>query len=285
MKKKALYSAVMLFFTLLLGGCDYALFDSAGVTGQEMGNTILLTMGLMLIVVIPTVLLSIWMPWKYHTTKKDSTYDPDWDHSTKIEFYAWGIPFLIVAVLAVIAFETSYSLDPREPIPSDKEPMTIQVVAMDWKWLFIYPEEEIATVNEIAFPVDQPVEFLVTSATTMNSFFIPRLGSQIYAMAGMENRVNLMAKDQGEFRGISANYSGFGFAGMRFKAKVTTEEGYAEWLASVRNSAQVLNDEEYARLMEDSSDHQVEYFSSVNPLQFKNIIESFTGVESNGRSN
>ena len=282
MKKNLFQAVIVLCSALLMSGCNYTLFDSAGVTGKQMGDTILLTMGLMLIVVIPTIGLSIWMPWKYHKTKTDSTYEPDWDHSSKIEYFAWGIPFLIVSVLAVITFYTSFSLDPRAEIESDKEPMTIQVVAMDWKWLFIYPDEKIATVNEIAFPVDQPVEFLVTSVSTMNSFFIPRLGSQIYAMAGMENRVNLMAFEEGDFRGISANYSGFGFAGMRFTAKATSEEGYQEWLSKVRSSGTALTDAEFDSLMEDSRDHPVEYFSSVNPLQFKNIINSFTGVEANG---
>lgn len=279
MKKKLFQSTVVLPLTLLLGGCELALFDSSGVTGKEIGDTILLTMGLMLIVVIPTILMSIWIPYKYHESKNEESYDPEWEHSTKIEFLAWGVPVLITVVLAVIAFKTSYSLDPRKEIVSDKEPLTIQVVAMDWKWLFLYPEEKIATINEIAFPVDRPVEFLVTSQTTMNSLFIPKLGGQIYAMAGMENRINLMAHEAGEYRGISANYSGFGFAGMRFKAKATSDEEYQQWVEGVRASKVTLTDTEYGRLLDKTRDHQVEYFSSIDPLQFKNIIESFTGVQ------
>ncbi|MDP5255530.1 MULTISPECIES: ubiquinol oxidase subunit II [unclassified Vibrio] len=277
MKKKLLQTASVLLSTLLLSGCNMVLFDSSGVTGKEMGDTILLTMGIMLIVVIPTIALSIWIPYKYHTNKKDETYDPEWEHSTKIELFAWGIPVAIIIVLATITYFTSYSLDPRKEIASDKEPITIQVVALDWKWMFIYPEEKIATINEVAFPVDQPVEFLVTSESTMNSFFMPKLGGQIYAMAGMENRMNIMAFEEGVYRGISANYSGFGFAGMRFKAHVTDEQGYQEWIETVRASDKTLTEQEYERLTEKTRDHQVEYFSSVNPLQFKNIIESFTG--------
>lgn len=279
MNKKLLQTVLVLFSTLLLSGCNMVLFDSSGSTGREIGDTMLLTMGLMLIVVIPTIILSVWMPAKYHESKEDSEYSPEWDHSNKIEFWAWGVPVIIIAVLAVIAYKTSYSLDPSKELESDKEPVTIQVVAMDWKWLFIYPEQQVATVNEIAFPADRPVEFLITSATTMNSFFIPALGSQIYAMAGMENRLNLMATEEGEYRGISANYSGFGFAGMRFKAKATSEEGFEQWLASVRASDKQLTDDEYARLGNKTRDHGVEYFSTVNPLQYKNIIESFTGVQ------
>ncbi|WOD08983.1 ubiquinol oxidase subunit II [Marinomonas sp. GJ51-6] len=278
--KKRLFQSTMLFsLALLLSGCDLALFDSSGVTGKEIGDTILLTMGLMLIVVIPTILMSIWIPYKYHSSKADESYDPEWEHSSKIEFFAWGVPVVIIVILATITYFTSYSLDPRKELASDKEPLTVQVVAMDWKWLFLYPEEKIAVVNEVAFPVDRPVEFLVTSQSTMNSFFIPKLGGQIYAMAGMENRMNLMGTEIGEYRGISANYSGFGFAGMRFKAKVTSEEDFGKWVESVKASGQVLTDAEYDRLIEKTRDHKVEYFSSIDPLQFKNIIESFIGSQ------
>ncbi|PCJ32008.1 MAG: ubiquinol oxidase subunit II [Gammaproteobacteria bacterium] len=283
MKKKLFRLAFLLAPLFLLSGCIPALFDSSGVTGKAMGDTILLTMGIMLIVVIPTIGLSLWAPWKYHTSKKDEEYTPEWDHSTKIEWYAWGVPTVIVVILSVITFYTSYSLDPRKQIESDKPPLTIQVVALNWKWLFIYPEEQIATVNEIAFPVDRPVEFLVTSEAMMNSLLIPRLGGQIYAMAGMENRLNIMATEVGEYRGVSANYSGYGFAGMRFIAKATSEEDYQAWLAKVRASNSELTEDGYQSLTEDSRDHPVEYFSSVDPLQYKNIIESFTGVQNGSK--
>lgn len=278
-KSGAVKVPVVALLSLSLSGCGPALFDSSGVIGKEIGDTLLLTMGLMLLVVVPTIIMSVWMPAKYHTSRKDEVYEPDWEHSTKIELWAWGIPVAITAVLAVIAFKSTFALDPREPIESHKDPITIQVVAMDWKWLFIYPEEQIATVNEVAFPVDQPVEFLITSATTMNSFFIPKLGGQLYAMAGMENRLNVMATEEGVFRGISSNYSGFGFAGMRFKAHVGSDQDYADWVAKVRTSAQVLDDSSYARLQEKTRDHKIEHFNSVDPLRFKNIIESFVGVE------
>ena len=255
------------------------LFDSSGVTGKEIGNTILLTMGLMLIVVVPTVALSMWMPWKYRASREDAEYDPNWDHSSKIEWFAWGIPFTIVAVLSVISYKTTFSLDPRKPLDSDKPPLTIQVVALNWKWLFIYPEEKIATVNEIAFPVDRPIEFLVTSYANMNSFFIPKLGGQIYAMSGMENRLNIMATEIGDYRGISANYSGSGFAGMRFTAKATSEEDYHNWLAKVRTAEGTLYSEENVLFAQESRDEPITYFSDVNPLLFKDIIESLTEVQ------
>lgn len=265
---------------LLLTGCDYALFNSKGVAGKEMGDTILLTASIMLIVVIPTIILAVWLPIKYRKANTKATYAPEWEHSTKIEVIVWAIPIAIIVVLATIAYKTSYSLDPRQPVASsDKEPLTIQVVAMDWKWLFIYPEENIATVNELAFPVDQPVEFLITSYTTMNSFFIPKLTGQLYAMAGMENRLNIMATEEGVYRGLSANYSGYGFSGMRFKTHVTSDEEYQQWVKKVRSAPQQLDDATFERLTEKSRDNPVEHFSNAKPLFFKDIIEEFTGVK------
>ncbi|PID54910.1 MAG: ubiquinol oxidase subunit II [Gammaproteobacteria bacterium] len=266
---------------LLLTGCDFALFNSKGVAGKQIGDTVLLTASIMLIVVIPTMILAVWLPIRYRKrANNSSTYAPEWEHSSRIEFIVWAIPIAIIIVLATIAYKTSHSLDPRTPVPgTDKTPLTIQVVAMDWKWLFIYPEEQIATVNELAFPVNQPVEFLLTSYTTMNSFFIPKLSGQLYAMAGMENRLNVMATEEGVYRGMSSNYSGYGFSGMRFKTHVTSEAEYQQWVKKVKAAPQALDDASFARLTEKSRDNPVEYFSNANPLFFKNIIESFTGVQ------
>lgn len=285
MKKVVCRIASVLTFlvtTLFLSGCDLAVFDTASPVAQEMGDTILLTAGIMLIVVIPTLFLSIWVPYKYRKNSANEDYDPNWDHSTKIEWVVWGIPTLLIVVLAVITVYQTYKLDPREPIESDKAPMTIQVVSLDWKWLFIYPEEEIAVVNEVAFPVDQPVEFLITSETTMNSLFIPRVSGQLYAMAGMENRMNVIADKEGVFPSMSANYSGHGFTGMKFNAHVGSDADFAQWVAKVKASGDVLDKATYEALLEQSTSHPVEYFSSVNPLMFKNIIEKYTGVQ-NGR--
>lgn len=277
--KKISSISLLLFAVLTLTGCDYRLFDSKGVTGIEIRDTIFITVGLMLLVVIPTLILSVWIPFKYRTSNQ-SKYDPDWEHSTKIEIVLWGIPIAIIVVLAIITYITCHTLDPREPLKSDKEPITIQVVALDWKWLFIYPEEQIATVNEIAVPVDTPVEFLITSNSTMNSFFIPRLGGQLYAMAGMENRLNMMATEEGVYRGISSNYSGYGFSNMKFKAHVVSDSGYQNWLTKVKSDGGSLNDAEFEKLEEKTKyKHPVVYYSNVQPLFFKDLIQKFTGVQ------
>lgn len=265
--------------SMLLSGCDLAIFNTASPIAKSMGDTILLTAGLMLIVVIPTIFLSFWIPWAYRKENTQAEYEPDWDHSSKIEAIVWGVPLVLIVVLAVITVIQTYALDPREPLLSDKEPMTIQVVAMDWKWLFIYPEEEIAVVNEVSFPVDQPVQFLLTSETVMNSFFIPRIGGQLYAMGGMENRMNLIADQEGVYPGRSVQYSGYGFTGMNFDAIVGTEQDFDAWVAKVKAEGNVLDKPTYDALLEKSRNHPVEYFSSVNPLLFKNIIEKYTGVQ------
>lgn len=272
------YLTALVSACALLSGCEYALFDPKGPIGEQARDLIYISVGLMLIVVLPVLIMTVVIPWKFRQSNENAEYAPEWEHSNKIEAIVWGVPLLIIILLATVTYITSHSLDPRKPIPSDVEPMKIQVVAMDWKWLFIYPEERIATVNEIAIPVNRPVEFLITSDTVMNSFFIPRLGSQIYAMAGMENRLHLMASEEGVFRGVSANYSGFGFSGMRFKTIATSNQGYADWVSKVRQSPKQLTDEAYEELTHQTKDHPVEYFSLVNPLQFKNIIEKYTGV-------
>lgn len=273
-RQKLLLSSLLMCSILFLSGCDYALFAPEGEMGVKIRDTIFITVGFMLLVVIPTMMLTVWIIVKYRKGQK-AEYDPEWEHSTKIEVWAWGVPIIIIAILAVITYITSIEYDPRKPIESDKETMTIQVVSLDWKWLFIYPEQGVATINEIAMPVDTPVEFLITSNSTLNSFYIPRLGGQLYAMAGMENRLNLIANKVGEYRGISSNYSGFGFSGMRFKAKAVTDAGFEQWIAKAKSSPKRLDANTFKELEKQSRDNPVEYFGSIDPLQFKNIIEKF----------
>ncbi|PID65609.1 MAG: ubiquinol oxidase subunit II [Gammaproteobacteria bacterium] len=270
--------ALLLFTVLFLGGCDFALFAPEGEIGQNIRDTIFITVGLMLLVVIPTLCLIVWVALKYRKGN-NADYEPEWEHSNKIEMWAWGVPIVIIAILATITYFASYSMDPRRPIESKKETMTIQVVALEWKWLFIYPEQGIATINEIAVPVDTPVEFLITSNDSMNSFYIPRLGGQLYAMAGMENRLHLIANQKGVYRGISSNYSGFGFSGMRFKVHSVADEEFAQWVAKVKTSPKKLDMTSYKQLEKRTKDNPVEYFGHIDPLQFKNIIEKFKGVQ------
>ncbi|MRX26827.1 ubiquinol oxidase subunit II [Kangiella sp. HZ709] len=268
--------ALALFLTSC-GNSEYKLFDPKGPIANEQMWLIIHSTWIMLLVVVPVIIMAIWFPIKYRKNNDKNEYLPDWEHSNKIEAVVWTIPILIIIALGVITYITSFSLDPRKPIKSDKPAMVVQVVAMDWKWLFIYPEQQIATVNEIAIPVDRPIEFLVTSDTVMNSFFIPNLGSQIYAMSGMENRLHLIASEVGTYQGISANYSGFGFSGMKFSTIVTNEQGFDEWVVSVKSSQSPLDDSAFRELRVKSRDVPPKYFSDVNPLLFSEIIEQYTG--------
>lgn len=263
----------------LLSGCDSALLDPKGQIGLEQRSLILTALGLMLIVVIPAIVMAIGFAWKYRASNKEAKYSPNWSHSNKVEAVVWTIPILIIIFLAVLTWKTTHALEPSRPLAHDAKPVTIEVIAMDWKWFFIYPEQGIATVNEIAFPANTPVEFKITSNSVMNSFFIPRLGSQIYAMAGMQTKLHLIANEAGTYDGISANYSGAGFSGMKFKAIATPDaETFNQWVAQAKQSPKVMNDmDAYNTLARPSEYNKVEYFSSVKPNLFVDVINKFMG--------
>lgn len=267
---------MLVVLCLLLTGCSSALLDPKGQIGVEQRSLILTSFGLMLIVVIPVIVMTLLFGWRYRSSNKVAKYLPDWAHSNWIEAAVWTVPCVIIAVLAVITWNTSHSLDPHKPIESDVAPIEIQAVALDWKWLFIYPEQGVASVNELAFPVDTPVRFRVTSASVMNAFFIPRLGSQIYAMAGMDNDVHLIANEIGVYPGRSTNYSGAGFSGMIFDAHVTSDEDFDAWVADVAQSPDTLSyPDGYEALAEQSEFHPVEHFSDVTPEFYERLVTSF----------
>ncbi|SHE38823.1 cytochrome bo3 quinol oxidase subunit 2 [Modicisalibacter ilicicola DSM 19980] len=277
MKKKYLAFIGLLLLVLMLSGCEAALMDPKGQVGEEQRTLILTAFGLMMIVVIPVFVMTALFAWRYRHSRQ-ATYTPDWAHSTAIEAVVWFIPLVIIAFLAWLTWITSHSLDPAKPLRSEAEPLRIQAVSLDWKWLFIYPEQGIATVNEVAFPTDVPVHFQVSSGSVMNAFFIPSLGSQIYAMAGMDNDVNLIADEAGTYYGRSTNYSGAGFSGMTFDAIATSEEAFDAWVEEVRQSSKTLFfPEEYKALAEPTRSHPVEYFSEVSPRLYTQILQSFHG--------
>ncbi len=272
---------MLLALCLFLAGCSSALLDPKGQVGAEQRTLILTAFGLMLIVVIPVIVMTLLFGWRYRRSNSVANYMPDWAHSNVIEAVVWIVPCAIIAVLALLTWKTSHSLDPHKPLESDVAPIEIQAVALDWKWLFIYPEQGVASVNEVAFPVDTPVRFRVSSGSVMNAFFIPHLGSQIYAMAGMDNDVHLIADETGTYPGRSTNYSGAGFSGMTFDAKVTTPADFDAWVETVRAAPQTLTyPEGYEALAEPSESNPVEYFSAVSPSLYESILKSFhTGGE------
>lgn len=275
---------VLLALCLFLAGCSSALLDPKGQIGVEQRSLILTSFGLMLIVVIPVIAMTLLFGWRYRRSNALAKYLPDWAHSNAIEAVIWVVPCAIIAVLALLTWKTSHSLDPHKPLESDVALIEIQAVALDWKWLFIYPEQGIASVNEVAFPVDTPVRFRVSSGSVMNAFFIPHLGSQIYAMAGMDNDVHLIADEVGSYPGRSTNYSGAGFSGMTFEAKVTTPDDFDAWVEGVRSASETLTyPERYETLAEPSEYHPVEHFSAISPALYESILTSFhTGGEHHG---
>jgi cytochrome o ubiquinol oxidase subunit II len=220
----------------LLTGCggDMVLLNTKGPVAAGQSDLMMKAIYLMLLVVIPSIVMALWFSWKYRASNKDADYKPTWAHSTTIEIVVWGIPVIIIGILAYLTWWGSHKYDPYRPLEADKAPVTVQVIAEQFKWIFIYPEQNIATVNELRFPEKTPLALRLTSNFTMNSFFIPALSGQIYAMAGMQTHLNMLADEPGEFRGFSSNYSGYGFSQMRFKAHAVTDAQFAEWVSAVK---------------------------------------------------
>ena len=264
-----------------LSGCDWVLLDSKGMVGLAQRDLILICIGLMLIVVIPAIVLTFVFAWRYRSGNTKARYMPDWAHSTKVEIVVWGVPLIIVAVLAVIVWKSTHALDPYKPLDIPGEPLHVEVIATDWKWVFVYPDLGIATVNQLNFPANRPLAFNITSNSTMNTFFIPQLGGQIYAMAGMRTQLHLIANEPGQFRGMSGNYSGHGFSNMKFIATASSNEEFERWVAEVRSAPQALDFNQFKALAAPSKNAPVQHFSSVEPLLFKKVIDQFIGVGEN----
>ncbi|QFI55491.1 cytochrome o ubiquinol oxidase subunit II [Aeromonas simiae] len=281
---RGLGALLLLVTTGLLSGCDMALMSPKGQIGMEQKSLILTALGLMLIVVIPVIIMAVVFALRYRASNTNATYAPNWAHSNKIEAVVWIVPIIIIVILATITWKTSHELDPYKPLDSDVKPIQVDVISLDWKWLFVYPELGIASVNELAFPANTPVNFRITSDTVMNSFFIPRLGGQIYAMTGMQTKLHLIANEPGQYDGISSSYSGAGFSGMKFKAIATADQaGFDAWVAKVKQSPKLLATmEEFETLAKPSEFHPVEYFSSADPALFVNVINKFMGDMKHG---
>lgn len=261
--------------TILLSGCNMVLFNPKGQVGVDEKHLIITATLLMLIVVVPVMCMTLAFAWKYRASNKDADYQPDWAHSRNIEIVVWLVPCIIIAFLGWLAWVSTHQLDPYRPLQSSVKPIRIQAVSLNWKWLFIYPEQGIATINQIAFPVNTPVNFQITSDSVMNSFFIPQLGSQIYSMAGMTTKLHLIANEKGIFDGISSNYSGAGFSGMNFKAIATSQKGFQDWVSKVKASPDRLSVAAYPALAKPSEYDAPRYFSAVDPGLFHHILSEY----------
>ena len=266
-----------LFSLPFLSGCkDLVLIHSKGVIGRDERDLIFTAFALMLLVVVPVIILTLVFAYKYRASNSKAKYDPEFTHSTKIEIVVWGIPIVIIGILAVIVWKSTHALDPYKPIEVDGvKPLNIQVVALDWKWLFIYPEQHIATVNYLQFPVGVPVKFSVTADAPMNSFIIPQLGGQIYAMAGMTTQLHLLADEQGVYDGRGYVINGNGFNGMHFKSYVTSQEAFDSWVESVKSSPDSLTTEVYKQLQKPTEYVQPKLYGSVADNLFDNIVMKY----------
>lgn len=252
---------------------NIAILQPKGLIANEQRNLILIASALMLAVVLPVFALTTIIAWRYRATNTRARYLPNWEHNAAEEFVWWAVPCVIIIVLAGITWKTTHELDPFRPLPGDTE--IIEVVALDWKWLFIYPHEGVATVNTIVFPVDKPVQFKITADAPMNSFWIPQLGGQIYAMSGMVTQLHLIAGEPGTYAGSSANLSGKGFSGMRFKAKAVSKEEFAAWIQSLKTQP-ALDKVTYDALAQPSSNEEPRYYGSVEQGLFDAIVQSYS---------
>lgn len=268
---------VMLFMVTvpLLSGCDLVMFQPKGAIAAEQARLIIIATILMLLIVVPVIVMTVWIAWHYRASNKKATYEPNWAHSVKLEILWWTIPCVIILILSIITWVTSHTLDPYRPLDSDKKPLTIQAIALDWKWVFVYPEQGVATINYIEIPENTPISFEIASQGPMNALWIPQLGGQIYAMAGMRTRLHLIADTPGIYDGGSANYSGPGFAEMTFKVKAESEEDFAQWINTVKQAPNAMTSEVFNNLLAPSINLPVQYFSSVAPNLFNDEIMKF----------
>jgi cytochrome o ubiquinol oxidase subunit 2 len=267
--------AVIASIILFLNGQNVVVLNPKGMIGMKQRELIRDATLLMLIVVIPVLVLTCVFAWRYREKNTTAKYAPKWEHNYIAECLWWGIPLVIITILAIITWRSSHELDPHQPIDIGKKSLTIQAVALDWKWLFIYPEQGIATVNFVQFPAHTPITFEITSDAPMNSFWIPQLGGQIYAMSAMKTQLHLIANEEGQFRGCSANISGEGFAGMTFTAKASSQEDFDMWAQTAKQSTHHLGLEEYQQLAQPSQYNKVMVYALTQHDLFDWIVMKY----------
>lgn len=265
-----------LIVAILLKGNDVTLLNPKGLIANEQFNLIVFSVALMMIIAIPTLFLLYYFAWKYREMNTTSAYDSQTQHGKVFNLSLWAIPTAFVIILAPVMWSATQRLEPKNSIASDKKPITIQVVALRWKWLFIYPEQNIATVNFVHVPTDTPVEFELTAdEAPMSSFWIPHWGGQLYAMTGHLNTLNLIADTPGDYPGSSAEINGKGFAGMKFTARVSSEENFNTWVKEVRRSQDVLSAEAYETLVKPSENNPAEQYASYDAELYNKVLMKY----------
>jgi cytochrome o ubiquinol oxidase subunit 2 len=266
--------AIVLTGAAMLGGCSEGVLDPKGPVAAAERLILFNSLGIMLAIVIPTILATLGVAWWFRSSNSRARYLPSFEFSGRLEILVWSIPAMTVLLVGGVAWVGSHDLDPRKLLSSTVKPVRVQVVSLDWKWLFIYPDQGIATVNQLTIPVGTPVSFELTSSGVMNSFFVPQLGSQIYTMAGMITRLHLQADLSGSYRGMSAQFSGEGFADMYFNVDAVAPEKFSDWVEATRNLGAELNVATYAELAKPSAKVPPFTYRAVAPGLFDSILVS-----------
>ncbi|WP_044010653.1 ubiquinol oxidase subunit II [Buchnera aphidicola] len=273
------YKSYILKFLLVscifcINGCDCTILCPNGLIAQEQRFVLFVSFFTMLLIIIPVIFMTIFFVLRYRESNFSKTYDPKWSHSNIIELLIWGIPIIIIVFLSIFSWKSVHDLDPKKPIVSNVQPIKINVISLDWKWLFIYPDQKIATINKLIIPINTPIIFNLTSGSVMNSFFIPSLGSQIYVMPGMKTNLNLIANKLGQFKGFSSNYSGKGFSNMKFDVLVTSDHiFFYEWVKKIQKSKYKLNSMyQFNQLAIPSDNNAIKYFSNLKENLFNVVI-------------
>jgi cytochrome o ubiquinol oxidase subunit 2 len=274
---------VLVGAALFVASCrPVGVLDPQGPIAAAERLVLINSLAIMLVVVVPVIITTLAFAWWYRASNPRAVRSLDVAYEGRIEFVTWSIPALIVILLGGVTWIGSHQLDPKAPIAADAKPLRVDVVALDWKWLFIYPDQGIAAVNQLVVPAGTPVQFRLTSATVMNSFFVPQLGSQIYTMAGMETHLNLLADKPGEYPGISANYSGDGFADMRFTVNAVLPGDFDKWIAQAHGAGSSLDPAGYAALAKPSKAVPPATFGSVEGNLFERIVNETAAGSDNG---
>lgn len=272
---------LLLLPAVLLGGCNTVVMNPFGDIAVQQSQLIVVSTLLMLLIIVPVIVLTFLFAWRYRKSNTSAKYEPEWDHSTKLELLIWGAPLLIIIALGLLTWISTHKLDPyrpldrldaNRPIAAGTKPLIVQVVALDWKWLFIYPEQGIATVNELVTPVDVPIRFKLTASNVMNSFYIPALAGQIYTMPGMDTTLNAVINKPGQYEGFSANYSGDGFSHMRFKYHGVPAADFERWVQKTKSAGPALNRADYLALEKPSEREPVRHYASVAPDLYDAIV-------------
>ena len=266
---------------VLLTGCNMVVMSPSGDIAAQQRDLIVISTILMLIIIVPVLAMTLYFAWHYRQSNTAAKYDPEWHHSTGLEVAIWSAPLAIIIALGAITWVSTHKLDPyrplerldaARPVTEEMKPITVEVVALDWKWLFFYPEYGIATVNEMAAPVDVPINFKLTASSVMNSFYVPALAGMIYTMPGMETKLHAVINKAGEYEGLSSNYSGDGFSHMRFKFHGLDQAGFEAWVARVRQNGTALNRDAYLKLEKPSVKEPVRYYATVDDGLYQAVL-------------